>query len=429
MVSFSVPDSIEGSFSVAITDADKTVIEENKRSIFSDFLLSADIKGYVHNPAWYFENNNKLAKNALDLIMMTNGWRRFQWASLLAGKLPGIKYKPLPYIRLSGKVYAENKKALVTDGELNLIIHDKIDTTTNFMNTPIDSQGNFMLDSLIFKDTANVYFNYNSKKNNKKLVTLKLDQNSPFPILKNFSEFKNKYQVPPVNIIKTYTQIQDYKKANSKVITLKEVNIKAKKRSPAQQVVDRYSKLLIPLGGGNIIDLINEPIPGYTPLQILVRRIPWIEIGGTLADPILVRTRGGQIGIYLDGIPTDYSMVTYLIASDLALIAFNNGALYIYQKQGKDLRGTQAAYLSSLSLPGYSVTRQFYSPDYSIHPDYDVPDKRTTLYWNPDILTDKLNGEVQLKFYNSDDCHKMHVVIEGFNSIGQLCRIEKDIGL
>jgi hypothetical protein len=39
-------------------------------------------KGYVHDPAYYFSSDDDSVKTALDLLMMTNGWRRFKWTDL-----------------------------------------------------------------------------------------------------------------------------------------------------------------------------------------------------------------------------------------------------------------------------------------------------------------------------------------------------------
>jgi len=56
-----------------------------------------------------------------------------------------------------------------------------------------------------------------------------------------------------------------------------------------------------------------------------------------------------------------------------------------------------------------------------------LPDVRTTLYWNPYILTDATNHKVKLEFYNNDISKKLRVVLEGINADGKLARVEKVI--
>jgi hypothetical protein len=70
--------------------------------------------------------------------------------------------------------------------------------------------------------------------------------------------------------------------------------------------------------------------------------------------------------------------------------------------------------------------KQFYSPDYSIFsPLNEVEDVRSTLLWEPYILTDKSNRKVRVAFYNNDVSTSLRVVLEGMNENGHLTHIEK----
>src|SRR4029079_18501040 len=88
----SLKDTLQGSFSVSITDPDFDMLPRRQENIFSGLLLTSDVKGYVHDPAYYFSANNDSVQNALDLVMMTNGWRRFRWDALLKDSLSQKKY-------------------------------------------------------------------------------------------------------------------------------------------------------------------------------------------------------------------------------------------------------------------------------------------------------------------------------------------------
>jgi hypothetical protein len=55
-------------------------------NILTEMLLCSEIKGFVPNPEWYFEANDEEHQIALDLLMMTQGWRRFEWKDMA---LPG----------------------------------------------------------------------------------------------------------------------------------------------------------------------------------------------------------------------------------------------------------------------------------------------------------------------------------------------------
>ena len=42
-------------------------------------LLSSDVRGYISNVGYYFEADDKAHRQAADLLMLTQGWRRYDW--------------------------------------------------------------------------------------------------------------------------------------------------------------------------------------------------------------------------------------------------------------------------------------------------------------------------------------------------------------
>lgn len=73
------------------------------------------------------------------------------------------------------------------------------------------------------------------------------------------------------------------------------------------------------------------------------------------------------------------------------------------------------------------MKREFYSPDYLINPEPETNDIRTTLYWNPNLQTNKVKRTISIPFYNSDLTHKIRIILEGFNEDGKLIHLEKII--
>ena len=51
-------------------------------NILTEMLLSSEIRGFVPQPGWYFEQDDEEHRAALDLLMMTQGWRRFDWRNM-----------------------------------------------------------------------------------------------------------------------------------------------------------------------------------------------------------------------------------------------------------------------------------------------------------------------------------------------------------
>lgn len=68
-----------GIMSFSVRDASHRNNLYDNASMLTEMLLSSEIKGFVENPEWFFEANDNARNRALDLLMMTQGWRRFDW--------------------------------------------------------------------------------------------------------------------------------------------------------------------------------------------------------------------------------------------------------------------------------------------------------------------------------------------------------------
>ena len=97
---------LEGDFSVSVTD-DTSVNTHNCSSILSYLLLASELKGTIEFPEAYFDVSRKEADRELDVLMMTQGWRRYNIPNLLKGQYerPSIFLERCQEI--SGKVLNE----------------------------------------------------------------------------------------------------------------------------------------------------------------------------------------------------------------------------------------------------------------------------------------------------------------------------------
>ena len=70
---------------------------------------------------------------------------------------------------------------------------------------------------------------------------------------------------------------------------------------------------------------------------------------------------------------------------------------------------------------GYQLPIEFYSPKYETQESIDnpKPDLRTTIYWQPNVITDD-KGNAKLDFYTADDPGTYSVIIEGVSEDGRL---------
>mgnify|MGYP004446186403 FL=1 len=65
--------------SASVTDAFTSNLAADNGNILTEMLLCSEIKGFVEEPSYYFESADSVHRSHLDLLMATQGWRRFSW--------------------------------------------------------------------------------------------------------------------------------------------------------------------------------------------------------------------------------------------------------------------------------------------------------------------------------------------------------------
>lgn len=64
-----------------------TMVNGKEGNARTYMLLSSEIKGYIENPGYYFESDDRQHRLAADLLMMVQGWKRYDW-EFMAGLKP-----------------------------------------------------------------------------------------------------------------------------------------------------------------------------------------------------------------------------------------------------------------------------------------------------------------------------------------------------
>lgn len=72
----------QGDFAISVTDR-KAAAPVPAAGIYSTLLLSSELRGVIEDPDWYFDNANADAGEALDDLLLTQGWRRYDVPKLL----------------------------------------------------------------------------------------------------------------------------------------------------------------------------------------------------------------------------------------------------------------------------------------------------------------------------------------------------------
>jgi hypothetical protein len=148
--------------SVSVTDIN--AVQDNSNTIFSNLLLQGDIKGNIPNAAQYFSSTDTDIPAKLDLVMLTHGWRKYNWEEMIKGKLPNLKYQmDSDYLQIRGAVYngATFDNKLVKS--ITMVLQSK-DSSKQYFFAPINPDASFSQRGIIFFDTVRVFYKINGDK-------------------------------------------------------------------------------------------------------------------------------------------------------------------------------------------------------------------------------------------------------------------------
>ena len=432
-VKIKLPESVASSVSIAVTDM--AIGTDSSENILSHLMLTSELKGKVHNPAYYFSDTSAKVQQNLDLVMLTNGWRRFNWDAVINKKYPKINYpKDTSYLTVSGNVAGLMPGQIGPTSSIVVMMKQK-DVEGKVLVLPIMKDGTFNDPNAVIFDTAKVHFQIQDKGISNSLV-----QFMPYKLRVPAAGRGWIHSLFPDTTGMSYHMMRNAEAfANAEKTRykeLEEVIVKAKGKTPVQLLNERYASGLFS-GDAIQLDLLNDPsamsaIDIFTYLQ---GRVAGLQITGQGANASL-SWRGGAPQLYIDEMPSDVNFVSSINVRDVAYIkafrppfmgGFNgaNGAIAIYTRRGGDVQSEPTSSLTSATISGYTPIKEFYVPKYysmEVPPGSDR-DVRTTIYWNPAVNIDPNKREILLSFYNNDVTDAFRVIIQGMTTDGKLIHL------
>ena len=95
-------------FSIAVTDGDSREQTYDDGNVLSYLLLSSEVKGFIPHPEYYFEADDAEHQGALDMLMMVQGWTRYDYEKMMSGE----KMEPMLAIErgltFAGRLWDDN---------------------------------------------------------------------------------------------------------------------------------------------------------------------------------------------------------------------------------------------------------------------------------------------------------------------------------
>ncbi|MEM8524530.1 MAG: TonB-dependent receptor plug domain-containing protein [Bacteroidota bacterium] len=451
-----VKDSL-ANLSLAVTDLKAVKYDPNAENIKTWLLLNSDLRGEIESPNYFFTEGNKNVKAyLLDALMLTHGWRRFTWKSILEQDF-NANYQAEEGIFFEGQVkrdYSSNKplsaNVFLSALEVGILMDEqqtKEDGAFKFGPYQIEDTVDIVIQARIpLKERVK----QRKKKKGQKLS--ELDGSRYLSI-----EMAEKIERPPLKVAKTSSTFseemetslqqflltsQEQKRADRqydiRMIDLEGVEVKARR---IEKTI--YDKAIegIALYSEPSNRLIIDSVPGaesFLSVFDLLRRIPGVQVGGTFPNQTALIRGLSSISLsntptyVVDGLVLDESAVQSFPVADVYFIDVlkgaaasiygargGNGVIILYTRRGSGQAEAIRRKPGIINFKYYGMykAREFYAPDYATKKDIHIkPDYRTTLFWEPNITTQ--NGKAVVSFYTADNSSKYNIRLEGISSRG-----------
>lgn len=435
---------VEADLSVTVIDETKVPYDENSETtILSHLLLTSDLKGYIEKPNYYFNNPTDKTNADLDVLMLTQGYRRFVYKDIIANQLPpNVKFQPEDGITISGSLRTATGLP-INRGNVNLEIKDRrisVNTTTNTV-------GEFTFSKLYFPDSLQAVISAKGNANSNNMMIL-VDNDSYQPATSNINAPSAFVNID--SAMRPYLQNSKKVADNSRV--LKEVTIRANTAPLVKKPSHADNSALTGLSM-----MADHTINGtmFAACPSLYECLQGMAAGLTFDQENLYITRNYSQGvrrpvaIYLNNFMIDYNALRTVDPKTVESVeVFMNdgvssinrmtntaGVLVINSKRVErtvmsrdqinavldDLMPANSG--TKIKPKGFSAARTFYSPRYEVTKESAIGgDLRSTIYWNPRVNTDKATGAASFDFFNADGRGSYRAIIEGIDADGNIGR-------
>lgn len=443
-------------------------------NVMTNMLLSSDLKGYIHQPEYYFESDDAEHTQTLDLLMMVQGWTRYDWKKMARVEPFYVKHYVEDGLVIDGYVFERIKDKPVEGAKVKMRLYspDRAQTQETTVTTAKDGSFGFAVEE--FDGKWDMFLTVT--RDDKPLdCRIRLDRASR-PIVRNYTSVDT--YLPDFAVIADTATIKDISKepvlqaVPDSVFLLDNVDVYGRKKYVDFLTFKAYNAeedTELHLDQGKYTYMVRDYLndKGYD--------IDYSRYDGVIPDGISTReemmtwaleqcpinnrrvlwylhdedskwmkqsyTPGFDIdmvdvkSIIVYDSPFDYMSIPFvkdvLTPTQLASlnqtlklddITFQRG-LYVIDitMYPSGLRRSKVKGHRQTTFRGYSEMPAFYAPEYPDGPIQGEVDYRRTLYWNPALTTDA-EGNATVTFYNNGYSKQLDVSAEGITPQGVLLR-------
>ncbi len=424
----SLGQGFQGSLSLSITDDNLIDTDSNALSIESYLLLCSELKGYIEQPQAYFLPGNKSAASQLDILMMTQGWRRYNMPQVIKGELDQAnRFEMEIGATLCGKIQTYPFRR----GLPNVNVFSLSSKHGYYNATVTDIGGRFCFDGFEFPDSS-VFFVQAEKKPGNVIELVAESEDFP-PAFPYGLKPKTALQDETIDNFLNSSRDRYFYENGPLVINLEEVQVIGKKEDRAKNLREERGAMYFSSSYTIEAQEIEE-MGGATLLDVLIR-VPGITLN---ADNTGVLLRNATPLIQVDNFKGRMEDLSIINLSEVEMIDIlkdpaetalfgnegQNGVICIYLKRGgRNAPRELGSHQKLITYMGYTPPVEFYQPKYFISSvkESTKPDLRSTIYWKPNLLTDE-NGHAEIRFYTADLAGTYSLVLEGISPEGEILR-------
>jgi len=450
---------VSGELSVSIRDGVRSDYLEYDNNIFTDLLLTSDLKGYIHQPGYYFASPSPRKQTELDVLLMVHGWRKYDMSQAISTAPFTPLQLPEAQLVLNGQVKSTILKNKLKDIALSVIVKKDDQFITG--GTVTDENGRFTIPVEDFEGTTEAVIQTRKVgKERNKDASILIDRNfSPAPRAYGYKELHPEWKDLAYWQQKAESFDSLYMDSIRKVeglYVLDEVEIKSKRRQGSnmatkisEKSIDAYYDVRrsvdVLRDNGKIVTTIPELMEKLSPqfywdrtndkhtyrqkpicyimdnhiLSETETQMMLTEVDG-LASIIISKGTGGIDDDIIQN--TKMSEVTDSTGVDISKLD-KYSVFYLIPLPRRDvLNKSQSAVLGTRQtvIQGYTRPLEYYSPAYPTKELYmDKVDKRRTLYWNPSVQADE-NGKAVIECYNNQYSTPLIIQAETLGKDGQI---------
>jgi TonB-dependent SusC/RagA subfamily outer membrane receptor len=397
---------VRGQFSLAVSDRD---LDNNagdfQAGIISNLLLASDIPGRIERPDYYFLNRDTETQKALDDLLLTQGWRRFEWDDVIYQNPLEIDYKIQKGLVVQGKVTREVFDIPLKNIPVTLTVLSEFN---DVFITRTDNRGRYNFELPDYEDTIQVEITAR-RLNGKKNLVIYLEDSDQEEANEIFSSYSSQMIVQGTNTLKPLEEPE---------VDSMQSRLEGIYHTPDYVLhVDDNMRTF-----NSVLDMIQGRVPGVMVSGNSVQIRGPSSIHGS-NEPLFL----------IDNVPTDVGAVQALNPADIERIEFlkgpssaiygvrgANGVIAIYTLRGRFMQKG----ILEFEMLGYHKPGEFYSPRYGTQFDDLVRDERSSLYWNPSVFTDS-TGTARIRFYNADRKSRFYITVEGITRDGKIGQTER----